>query len=195
MPSQYDKPTTLKSSKLCLNAISKDIVEGGLSLREQTKDCTSRTCKTIKLIHSLKLPVKTHAPCDSRAALPLDGTIVVRELVTEEIAETPGRGIHSGNCVWKGDNIVVKGVLNGFINIGPHRKPFTSGNAACDQLCTPRLVMEGRLSGKITEAKDQRLIGCEVLVAYRLRLNNIETAPQAAVSGTLEGVIVCPCAQ
>jgi len=194
MPSQYDKPATLKSSKLCLNAVSKDILEGVLSLREQAKDCTSKTCKTIKLIHSLKLPVRTHAPCDSKTALPLDGTIEVKELVTEEIAETPGRGIHSGDCVWTGNNIVVKGTLNGFINIGPHRKPFIS-NAACEQLCTPRLVMEGRLNGKITEAKDQSLVGCEVLVAYRLRLNNIETAPQAVVSGTLEGVIVCPCAQ
>ncbi len=194
MPSQYDKPETLKSSKLCLNAVSKDIFHGVLSLHgEPAKDCTSKACKTIKLIHSLKLPVRTHVPCDSKVALPLDGIIEVQELVTEEIDPIPGRGIHSGNFVWTGTDIVVKGAMNGFNNIGPHRRPFISGPANCEQSCNTRLVMEGRLSGKITKAKDEKLVGCEVLVAYRLRLSNVEINAQVAALGTLEGVIVCPC--
>lgn len=199
MASQFDNPKTLKSKKVCLNQVSKNFREGKLT-RLTTKDevCEVPNCKTRKLTHSLVLVATTHA-CDSTVSKALNGRIEVEELVTAKVLPPRIRGLHSGNFVWTGttaSGLVVTGTMNGFTNLSPHRRPFI-GNTACEQNCETRLVMEGRISGKVTEAKDEfkQLVGCEVLADYRLRLTSSEEEPGGAVAGTLEGLIVCVCQQ
>lgn len=199
MPSQFDDPKVLKTKKVCLNKVSKNLLEGKLkriSINDEV--CATPDCKTRKLIHSVFLPVSAHT-CDSTASKVLNGSIVVEELVTAKIPAADGRGIHSGNFVWTGTSssgVVVKGTMNGLNNIGPHRKPFI-GNAACEQNCDTRLVMEGRFSGKVTAANQQfnKLIGCEVVADYRLRLSTTEDEAASALNGTLEGLLICLCQQ
>ncbi len=198
MPSQFDDPKTLKGKKVCLNKVSKNLQEGSLN-RTSINDeaCATPDCKTRKLTHKLSLPVASHT-CDSTASKVLNGKIVidgVNELVTAKLPAADGRGIHSGNFVWTGtvaSGVVVKGTMNGLNNIGPHRKPFI-GNANCEQNCDTRLVMEGRFSGKVTAAKNQQLIGCEVVADYRLRLNTSEDGAASTLNGTLEGLLICLC--
>ena len=199
MSSQFDDPKILKTKKVCLNKVSKNLQQGTLK-RTSIKDeaCEVPNCKTRKLTHNLILPVAAHT-CDSTTSNVLNGKIVVEELVTAKLPAADGRGIHSGNFVWTGttaSGVVVKGTMNGLNNIGPHRKPFI-GNAACEQNCDTRLVMEGRFSGKVTAANQQfqKLIGCEVVADYRLRLNASEDEPLSSPNGTLEGLLICVCQQ
>lgn len=199
MPSQFDDPKILKTKKVCLNKVSKNLQEGTLN-RTSIKDeaCEVPNCKTRKLTHKLSLPVAAHL-CDSTASKVLNGKIVVEELVTAKLPAADGRGIHSGNFVWTGtvaSGVVVKGTMNGLNNIGTHRKPFI-GNTACEQNCDTRLVMEGRFSGKVTAANQQmqQLIGCEVVANYRLRLSTSEDEPASSLNGTLEGLLICLCTQ
>lgn len=199
MASQFDNPKALKKNKVCLNQVSKNFKEGKLTrLTSVDEVCEVPNCKTRKLTHSLVLITSTHA-CDSTISKELDGRIEVKELVTAKLLPPRIRGMHSGSFVWTGtatSGLVVEGTMNGFTNLSPHRKPFI-GSAACEQKCETRLLMEGRISGKVTAAKDKfkNLIGCEVLADYRLRLNSPEEDPSSVVAGTLEGLIVCLCKQ
>lgn len=192
MPSQYDKPAVLKDNKLCLKAVSKNLEGRMKRLADPKPDCETNSCKTIKLLHSLELRILTVAPCDAQEALPLDGTFKVDELVTEELTIAGRRGIHAGDFVWTGNGVTIKGTMNGFINLSPHRPPFID-NQECAQRCSQPRVMEGRLTGKITATQHPHLKGCEVLADYRLRLGSPETAASASLKGTLEGVLVCRC--
>lgn len=199
MASQFDNPNNLKKRKVCLNQVSKNFREGKLNrLTTKDEECNVPNCKTRKLTHYMVLIASGHK-CDSTVGKALNGKIEVRELVTAKLLPPRIRGLHSGNFIWTGtaaSGLVVTGTMNGFTNLSPHRKPFID-NADCEQSCETRLVMEGRISGKVVEAKEafKQLIGCEVLADYRLRLTTSEEEQTSVVAGTLEGLIVCLCRQ
>jgi hypothetical protein len=53
--------------------------------------------------------------------------------------------------------------------------------------------MEGRLCGQIASTSTPALNGCQIVAAYRLRLDPSPAGPQGGVRGTLEGVVICSC--
>jgi hypothetical protein len=185
-----DAPQHILRRKVCLNAASKD-VKGRLKLLNgERQHCDESGCKTLKTVHGLKVQVRRHAPCDSKAARPLDGTLVVEKLATVFEQTGFGRGMHAGDFVLQGRlGVVVRGRLSGMTNVGTHRRPHLEG---C-QKCRAPGMMEGRLCGRIEEAKDPALKGCDVFGTYRLRFEPTADGGSGTIVGAFEGVIVCPC--
>jgi hypothetical protein len=174
---------------VCLSSLSKDL-EGELRLLESEQEkCRALDCVTLETVHQLELRASRH-DCDSRTGGLLDGTIHSGDLVHKfEDGDGNRRGIHEGTFRWKGAGILATGTLRGVTNVGTHRKPAFDDCQRCDD----RGVMEGLLVGIIRKARDRRLVGCELQAAYRLRFDPSSSGGSGAVSGTLEGDIVCPC--
>jgi hypothetical protein len=174
---------------VCLSPLSKD-VKGELDLvHSERESCRTLRCKTLETQHHLKLAVSRH-DCDSDPAGLLDGTLASGDLV-HKFADGDGnrRGIHEGTFRWNGVGATAVGTLRGVTNAGTHRAPAFDECQRCD---SPG-VMEGLLVGTIRRARDRRLIGCTIQAAYRLRFDPSSEGGSGAVSGTLEGAIVCDC--
>lgn len=185
-----EDPRQLWEQRVCLRPVSKNL-RGELRLnKRERQDCDEEPCKTLKTDHGLRLEVHSHQPCDSEPGKQLDGTLFVRRLVHALINSGEGRGLHTGHFEWVGDQLVVEGVMSGMTNEGTHREPVFQPCQVCDE----RGVMEGRLCGRVVRAKDERLIGCNVAAAYRLRFDASEGFRDTGVEGTLEGLLVCRCA-
>ena len=174
----------------CLTSISKD-ARGELRLLDSERQvCDERDCVTLKTDHVLKVEVSGHQPCDTKAGSQLDGVLYVRQLVTAFADGTgEGRGPHTGRFVWAGSGVRVHGTLSGMTNVGTHREPVFD---PC-QVCHAPGYMEGRLCGTIIRATDDRLRGCKVTAVYRFRFDPSEGAIDTGITGTIEGVFVCPC--
>ena len=154
-----DDPATILQKEWCVSALSKDL-SGTLTLVDsKTHQCHTPTCKTLKTVHTVKVTVVAHAPCDSQAAHALDGDLGVGKLITAFDQDGTHRGVHAGDFVWHGAaGIQVTGRMSGVTNVGSHRPPAFP---AC-QKCDDRGVMEGRLCGQIVEPEQscaQRLPG------------------------------------
>jgi len=193
MPTQiqcFDDPGTILQQPICLSIISKD-TRGTLSLNvSQPHACTLPPCRTLKTVHTLKLTPTPHPPCDSHAAQPFGGTFVVERLVTAFDQDGMHRGFHAGDFVWTATPAIqVNGRMSGMTNEGTHRAPAF---ADC-QTCDVRGVMEGRLCGKITAPNVPALNGCQLMAAYRFRFEPSTAGGTGAVTGVIEGVIICQC--
>ncbi|HZN10177.1 MAG TPA: hypothetical protein VFC61_00780 [Blastocatellia bacterium] len=193
MPNQVkclDDPPTILQQSMCLSAVSKNM-RGTLKLNvSQEHKCEDPPCKTLKTVHQLKLAPRANQPCDSRLARPFGGTIVVERLVTAFDEDGHHRGFHAGDFVWAGTaGVKVVGRLSGITNAGTHRRPVFDDCQPCDA----RGVMEGRLCGQVTAADDPALKNCQVMGAYRIKFDPSVTGGSGAVTGVLEGVIICPC--
>jgi hypothetical protein len=174
---------------VCLSELSKDL-EGELRLLESEKErCKELDCTTLETVHQLELKVARH-DCDSDVGSLLDGTLHSGDLVHKfKDGDGNRRGVHEGTFRWRGRGTLATGTLTGITNAGTHRKPAFDDCQRCDE----RGVMEGMLIGVIRRARDRRLIGCEVRAAYRLRFDPSEQGGSGAISGTLEGALVCDC--
>ena len=79
--------------------------------------------------------------------------------------------------------------MSGMTNVGTHRQPVFD---PCQECHDPG-YMEGRLCGRIVKADDQRLLGCQVVGAYRFRFDPSEGFQDTGIRGSLEGAVVCTC--
>lgn len=174
---------------VCLSELSKDLT-GELRLLESEKEqCRELDCTTLETVHQLELRVARH-DCDSDVGRLLDGTLHAGDLVHKFVGgDGNRRGVHEGSFRWRGRGAVASGTLRGITNAGTHRKPAFDDCQRCDE----RGVMEGLLIGTIRSARDRRLVGCEIRAAYRLRFDPSEKGGSGAISGTLEGAVVCDC--
>lgn len=185
-----DDPRELWNNLVCLRPVSKN-ARGELRLLDrELQTCDDQDCRTLKTDHLLQVDVEAHDPCDSRASGPLDGVFFVRQLITA-FADGSGehRGLHTGEFRWAGGGARVRGTLSGTTNAGTHRQPVFD---PCQQCDAPG-YMEGRLCGRIVKADDERLRGCRVAASYRFRFDPSEGAISTGITGTIEGLIVCPC--
>jgi hypothetical protein len=185
-----DDPRELWDRKICLLPVSKN-VRGDLRLMDrELQTCDEDDCRTLKTDHVLKVEVVAHQPCDSNASGQLDGVFYVRRLITAFVdGNGENRGLHTGAFDWIGGGARVRGTLSGATNVGTHRAPVLD---PCQECHAPG-YMEGRLCGHIVRAKDERLRGCRVAASYRLRFDASEGAIDTGITGTIEGLIVCPC--
>ena len=185
-----DDPRALWNRRVCLSPVSKNL-RGELRLLERERqDCEELRCRTLKTDHLLRVDVTAHEPCDSEVGGLLDGELFVRRLISALSDGTgEGRGLHTGEFRWVGAGALVEGSLSGMTNVGTHREPVFD---PC-QPCHAPGYMEGRLCGRIVRAKDDRLVGCAVTAAYRIRFDPSEGFQSTGVEGTLEGLVVCPC--
>ncbi|MGH1493405.1 MAG: hypothetical protein ACRBK7_29075 [Acidimicrobiales bacterium] len=185
-----DDARRLWKERLCLEPVSKNM-KGRLELlNRERQECEKPKCLTLKTDHLLRLEVESNEPCDSEIGKELDGRLAIRELVHALHDGTGlGRGPHTGQFVWVGNSIEVRGEMSGMTNVGTHREPVFD---PCQKCHNPG-VMEGRLCGRITRSKYPELIGCRVVAAYRLRFDPSEGFQDTQVEGTLEGVVVCTC--
>jgi hypothetical protein len=182
-------PRLLLKTPVCLSSVSKD-ASGSLPLRSSEKqECKKIECITLKTVHNLKLALKTHT-CDSTPGKLFNGTFFVRELIhAYESGSGLRRGIHTGLFEWTSTSGTIIGALSGTTNAGLVRHPLPKPIEKCH---SPG-VMTGRLCGTIEKAKDDRLIGCEVLATYRFLFTADAKGGKGPVRGTIEGDIVCRC--
>lgn len=189
-PFAQSGPAVVLSRRECLEAVSKN-VEGELRLLDrEVQECLEPPCTTLKTDHVLRMSVRSHEPCDSRLARVLDGLLVVRTLAHSLSGPTgKGRGYHTGRFRWSGAGTIAEGGMAGTTNAGTHRAPVFDPCQECD---APG-YLEGQLRGRIVKSRERGLVGCQVTAAYRLRFDPSEGFDDTAITGTIEGVLVCPC--
>jgi hypothetical protein len=176
---------------ICLSALSKNLKGELKPLHRALERCVKLKCRTLKTIHFLEFRVLTNAPCDSPSGKLLDGEFIVRNLITAfENGDGTRRGIHEGDFIWKGKGALAVGSISGITNAGTHRAPIFK---AC-QTCDAKGFMEGRFCGTIRQAQRANLRGCQVIGTYRFHFDpGKDQGGQGAITGTLEGEIVCAC--
>jgi hypothetical protein len=183
-------PDEFFSTRVCLAEISKNLTGGLYLLDHDDQTCRERDCQTLKTSHALRAGVESNPPCDSELGQSLDGRFVVRNLVT---AFTDGkskrRGVHVGNFRWLGKGAQAQGQLSGLSNAGTHRKPIFRDCEPCDAVG----YLQGCFRGRVIEAEDRSLLGCDIYGTYRLQVSSWEDAKLVKVKGTIEGSFVCPC--
>ena len=117
------------------------------------EECPELDCKSLVSLHAVKAGVGAH-DCDSELSRTvLDGTLVVRQLVTV-FADGDGtsRGVHAGDFVWRNRSFVVQGRIQGITNAGLNRAPL---RRECEECRMPG-VMIGRLCGTVVRSVDPR---------------------------------------
>jgi hypothetical protein len=188
-----DDPRLIEYQPMCLYSVSKDFVEGKLSLVEsETEQCERRGCTTLKTRHELSLEVRSsREECDSDQGHALDGRLESTDLASAFIdGNGTNRGFHGATFLWREpqSGLYITGRLSGITNAGVHRARVFED---C-QRCHEPGVMQGRLCGLIRRGP-RDLRGCNVIGIYLLRFEADERGGQGGVEGTFEGVIVCPC--
>ena len=163
----------------CLTPLSKD-AKGELKVKKQDRSkCEKPGCETLKVAYELNLEVFTHKDCDKVPNL--DGKFSARlQMATNQ--DGHGRGMHRGRYRWLSNNgDLIEGRMRGITNAGTHRD--------CEK-CDRRGHMEGVLGGKIVEGKHK---GCRVRASYVINYDPGTQGQDTAVSGAIEGVVVCMC--
>jgi hypothetical protein len=174
----------------CLNDVSKNLAGELIPVDQERRACEDPPCETLVTQHVMAVEVSSHQ-CDSEIGRGLDGRLVVRDLTHVFTGADPRlRGIHTGTFMWKSALGLLHGMMSGTTNAGTHREPPFKD---C-QRCHEPGVMEGQLSGAFRRTTEPRLANCRVEAAYRIRFDPTEQGGSGAVSGTLEGSLVCPCA-
>jgi hypothetical protein len=185
-----DDPSTILKQKMCLHAVSKDF-KATIKLLERTEQkCKEPECATLKTVHTMKLSPSSHEPCDSKFGKLLSGRILVEKLVSAFDVDGTHRGFHAGDFTWKGTNFVATGRMSGVTNAGTHRAPIFNN---C-QKCEARGFMEGRICGEVVETNKPELKGCQIVGTYRIRYAPSATGGSGSGQGTIEAVLICPCA-
>jgi hypothetical protein len=176
---------------ICLSALSKNLKGELRPLHHVLERCAKLKCRTLKTIHFLELRATGNAPCDSPTGKLLDGNFIVRNLVTAfENGDGTRRGIHEGDFLWKGTGAEAVGTISGITNAGTHREPIFDKCQTCDA----KGWMEGRFCGTIRASRRPQLRGCQVIGTYRFHFDPGKSqGGTGAVTGTLEGEVVCAC--
>lgn len=186
----FDDVSTIHRGEFCLNALSKNFEGKLIRTTADEHKCAEPECKTFTAVHRLLVKPRVNQPCDSRLARPFGGTLEVARLVSALDQDGQHRGFHTGDFTWTGTGgVVVKGRMSGMTNVGTHRQPVFKDCQPCDA----RGVMEGRLCGPVVSAEDPALKGCHVIAAYRIKFDPSAHFQNTAISGVIEGVIICPC--
>lgn len=187
-----DDPAALFRDPFCLHAISKNIT-GSVRVAERARrECAGDRCETLRTSGALAGKLTSNAPCDSRVAKPLRGSIRVDDLVCAFEADATRRGIHAGTFEWQaGSGTMIKGEISGTVNAGILRgKPFEPG---CEKCLAPRVLI-GRLCGRVASTESAALRGASVMAVYRfLVVRGTATGLAGSFKGTLEGAILPPC--
>jgi hypothetical protein len=185
-----DDPDVLLERRICLSALSKDL-SGELHLLEhEVEKCKTPECETLKTVHLLKLEVVRHEPCDFQGGEAFDGVLYVSDLVHAFMdGDGNNRGVHGGSFRWRGRGALAIGEISGITNAGTHREPAFDPCQTCDA----HGYMEGRFCGSVLKARSRALIGCELLGTYRLRFDPGKDGGHGAISGALEGALMCRC--
>ena len=97
--------------------------------------------------------------------------------------------MHTATFSWRCQIGLVQGTLAGLTNEGTHRAPVFD---EC-QRCSETGVMEGRLCGRLVRSAEPRLVGAQVVAAYRLRFDASREGALGGVRGTLEGLVLRTC--
>jgi len=185
----FDNPSDIFQQKVCINPLSKNLKGTLTPVEKKAESCAVPPCKTLKTIHRLKVEARINTPCDSRVARSFSGTIVVEKFITAFDDDGSRRGVHAGDFELIAPSLRAKGRISGLTNQGTHRLPvFTD----C-QKCNDRGVMEGRLCGQVVESQDPALKGCQIVATYRIKFDPSVTGGSGAITGVLEGVVVCRC--
>jgi hypothetical protein len=170
--------------RICMWAVSKDLRGQFVVVEQEEQECKSPPCVTLKARLEFGAQVTPHAPCDAVASRVFDGTIE-GELLFAHIENGYGRGYHLGRFKWAGAGSTLIGRMSGVTNAGTHRSP-----AAPCEACDRRGHMEGRLDAVVVDGEHQ---GCRVLATYVIDYDTSHRAQDTAITGTLEGVLICPC--
>ena len=181
----------LWDDEVCLCEVSKNAEGRLVRWYHQLQECDDdQRCKTLKTVHQLRVGVATYE-CDCELSVEyLDGVLAVPRLVTAFVdGDGTRRGLHAGDFEWFGNQVLVRGRLAGITNAGTHREPPFE---PCQECHAPG-YMEGRLCGRIIKARDDHLRGCRVTAMYRFRFEASTYFDDSPISGTIEGLIVCPC--
>jgi hypothetical protein len=176
---------TYYKERICMWQVSKDL-RGELRVADQERQqCSKPDCLTLKGHVKLKAQARSHVPCDSVVARPLDGDIE-GEIVFAYIEDGHRRGYHIGKIKWGSPTSTLIGQLSGVTNAGTHRKPLPD----CEP-CDRRGHMEGRLDAIVVDGDHK---GCRLVAAYAIDFDPGTQVQSTAFSGTLEGVLICDCA-
>ena len=185
-----DDPKVIYDTKMCLNAVSKNL-EGDFNFgREDNQLCKDPQCGTRKMVHELMVRVKGHA-CDSSLGKILDGELRSGNFTSAfEGPDCSERGFHTGDFKWwNGKGLVIEGRMSGMTNVGTLREPFFKSGQACRE---PG-IMEGRLCGAVAHTEDPKLEGCWLIGTYRFRFDTSKITGKGQIQGTFEGSFWCKC--
>ena len=183
------RPDDFVQAVVCLDELSKN-VRGELQVVDaELHQCRELRCQTLTTEHVLRLEVAGH-DCDTEVGKQFDGRLSSKDLTTI-FADGSGerRGMHTATFSWRTSVGIVQGRMSGVTNEGTHREPAFDGCQKCDE----RGVMEGRLCGRL-RASDPALTGAQVTAAYRFRFEPSERGGDGELVGTIEGLVVRPCA-
>jgi hypothetical protein len=183
-------PDDLRRDTECLSTVSKDLEGELLFIDAQVEECPELDCKSLVSLHAVKAGVGAH-DCDTELSRTvLDGTLVVRQLVTV-FADGDGmsRGVHAGDFVWRNRGFVVQGRIQGITNAGLNRAPL---RRECEECRMPG-VMIGRLCGTVVRSVDPALLGALVTAVYRFEFEPTEEGGAGRLAGTVEGALLQEC--
>jgi hypothetical protein len=180
-------PCAILGRTVCLQPVSKD-VEGEFGPPDsERRQCREPECLTLTSLQTLILKLGSASDCDRVPEL--DGALEIRDLAHVFDDNGNERGMHAGDFRWESAAGLVLGTLSGITNAGTHRPPAFGD---CQRCHDP--VLEGHLRGTVCRPREPRFAGCSVVGGYRLRIDPASDGiPQQRVTGTFEGLLVCPC--
>ncbi len=170
--------------RICMKPISKNIKGEFDIVDRERQHCDEPDCVTLKVRAKFRNTVRSHAPCDSRAAQALDGTME-GDMVFSYIRGGRRRGCHLGRFEWNGQHSTAIGRMRGMTNVGTHRRPV----AHCEECHEPG-HMEGCLDAVIVKGKHK---GCRVKATYMINFDPATHPQDTHFVGTIEGVLICDC--
>ena len=188
-------PKDLLTNRYCLHELSKNIDGRVFVLNADRKSCTHPPCESLVLVQSLRLSLSPH-DCDSAIGRLLEGMLTAWNLTTAYTGLTEGhRGVHAAEFYWKplvGGSIV--GTIEGITNAGIARSPVFPQCEGCES-CRQPGVLIGHLFGTGQQVPGVSVPDFNVEAVYRLTWDPTATIDSTApVVGTLEGVVILPCA-
>jgi hypothetical protein len=188
-----DKAEDIRCPRMCLFGISKNL-EGRLTLVDaEREECGEPPCLTLKLIHFAEMRATSYRLCDTpddQGGL-FDGTLKLYDLTHALMDGNPeGRGFHGASFRLSGPSGTIDGTFSGMTNANTYRAPHFNGEEG--ERCHVPNVMEGRFCGTVQRARQDHLVGAQVIGTYRLRARRDLLNPET-IEGTLEGVVVVTC--
>ncbi len=184
-------PDELLANNYCVSEVSKNIDGQMIVLDADRRVCTRPPCEPLVLSMYLRLNA-TPGGCDSNLGTLLDGSLRVRDLVAVFSGPREGlRGVHASTFAWlptAGGRI--KGVVEGISNAGILHPPVSK----CEP-CDQSGVLTGHIFGSGNNVPGFPVPDFNVEAVYRFAWDpNSTPFSTSPVQGTIEGVVILPCA-
>ena len=179
---------------MCLTRISKNLRGEVFLIDAENEECGDPQCVTLKLIDFAQMRATSNERCDTRddSGGLFDGTLKLYDLTHAFIDGSPeNRGWHGASFRLEGPDGTVDGTFSGLTNANTFREPFFKGEYG--EECQVQNVMEGRFCGTVQRARQEQLIGAQVIGTYRLFAERGFMERPGPIWGTLEGVVVVTC--